>query len=67
MAVGYVCNFDPIGSIIPGLGFRFSVNFVENDLEPFYGRRTPYGFMIFLRLWPAKMEGEQDGNGMEHH
>lgn len=65
MALGYIYNFDPIGSIIPGLGFRFSVNLVEDGLEPFYGRRTPYGFMVFLRLWPTKTEGE--AHPKEHH
>lgn len=67
VALGYVYSFDPVGSVIPGLGFRFSVNFIEDDLEPFYGRGTPYGFMIFLRLWPDRAKEADREKGGQHH
>ena len=66
VALGYVYSFDPIGSMVPGLGFRFSVNFIEDDLEPFYGRKTPYGVLVYFRLWPAKTEESPDKDGAHH-
>ena len=62
LVLGYVYNFDPIGPIVPGLGFRFSLDFVDPDLEPFYGRRTLYGFMVFIRFSSAPQEEPK-----EHH
>lgn len=67
VAVGYAYHLDPMGSIVPGLGFRFTVNLLEEGLEPFYGRRPPVGFMIFLRLRPARIREAAQGEGKDHH
>jgi uncharacterized membrane protein len=53
--LGYAYHFDAIGGLQPGLGFRFAIDQVDPDLEPFYGRRTVYGFMVFFHLWPERM------------
>jgi hypothetical protein len=58
--LGYAYHFDPIAGIQPGVGFRFSVDVIDPDLEPVYGHRTVYGFMVFFHLWPERMS-------MPHH
>jgi hypothetical protein len=55
LSLGYLYNFDPVHSTVASVGVRFSVNFVDRDLEPFYGSRNPLGVMVFLRLWPAPL------------
>jgi hypothetical protein len=50
LAAGYVRNFDALGPVIPGLGARGAINLVPADLEPFYGSRTVWGGMIYLRF-----------------
>jgi hypothetical protein len=50
LALGYARNFAKLGPVLPALGARAAINFVPAALEPFYGSRTVYGGMIYLRL-----------------
>lgn len=65
--LGYVYHFDPIGGLATGLGFRLSVDVLDPDLEPVYGHRTAYGFMVFFHLWPDRMSHSGEAKGHEHH
>lgn len=55
LLLGYMHQFGPFGSLLPGLGLSASANFVGSGLEPFYGKRTPLGFAVFASLRPAAM------------
>jgi hypothetical protein len=55
LSLGAVHEIPPIAGIIPGLGVRGTINFVGNDLEPFYGSRTPIGLFVFIAVHPAEM------------
>ena len=52
---GYIYDFDPVWSVVPGLGLAFSVDSMDHDLEPFYGVRVGYGFMVFARLTAPRL------------
>lgn len=62
LSLGYMRQFGPFRSLIPALGASLSVSFVGDDLRPFYGKTTPFGFSIFanLKLRPMEM---QDSHG----
>jgi hypothetical protein len=53
--LGYVYDFDPIASVVPGLGGAVSFDVYGNGLEPFYGHSTGYGFQVFFRLTAPRM------------
>lgn len=61
MTLGYIMAFGPFGSLVAALGGRASVNFLAEELEPFYGTRTPVGFTVFLNLRSPMMEGGMGG------
>ena len=48
--LGYVYDFDPVASVVPGIGGAFTVDFLDRGLEPAYGHRVGYGFQLFVRL-----------------
>ena len=56
LTLGYMREFGPFGSLLPGLGVSLSVSFVGDDLDPFYGTNVPLGFALFGNLKPARME-----------
>jgi hypothetical protein len=58
--LGYAYHFDAVGGLQPGLGFSFTLDVIDPDLEPVYGHRTVYGFMVFFHLWPER-------KSMDHH
>ena len=53
--LGYIYDFTPVWSVVPGLGLAFSVDYMDHDLEPFYGVRVGYGFMVFARLTAPRL------------
>lgn len=53
LVTGYLRLLPIVSGLEPGLGARFSINFIESALRPEYGRQLPYGFMIFVRLTAA--------------
>jgi len=57
LSAGYVVQLGPFGKLVPGIGFRASVNDVGSELEPFYGSRYPAGILVFVKLHPAAMTG----------
>ncbi len=48
--LGYVYDFEPLWSVVPGVGGAFEFALFDPDLEPFYGHRSGYGFQLFFRL-----------------
>jgi hypothetical protein len=57
LVAGYVFQIKSTPKGVLGLGARVSVNFIEDDLEPFYGTGEPSGYMVFLQIHPAAMKG----------
>jgi hypothetical protein len=55
LALGYVRSFGPYAGLVPGVGLRASLDFVEQELAGLYGGRVPVGAMIFVRLRPQEM------------
>lgn len=58
LSLGYVRQFGPVASLLPGIGVQGSVSFLPDDLEPYYGETNPLGFTIFASLHPAPMRME---------
>src|SRR5216684_3941750 len=52
VAVGYLRTVADIAGLSAGVGVRGSVNFVPSSLAAVYGRRTPLGLAVYLRLRP---------------
>ena len=51
-STGYVYDVTRLGDVVPGIGFVATVDAIGSDLAPYYGSRTPWGGMVFLRLRP---------------
>ncbi len=50
---GYLRTVADIAGLSAGVGVRGSVNFVPSSLAAVYGRRTPLGLAVYLRLRPV--------------
>src|SRR2546421_1265239 len=61
LALGYLHTVGTVAGLAAGLGVRGSVNFVPSSLNAVYGRRTPAGGAVYLRLPPVGARG----GGME--
>jgi hypothetical protein len=57
---GYVYEFDRVGNVRTGIGFRGSLDFVPSALEPYYGARMPRGFALYVRFRPQRMSEGHD-------
>ena len=55
-SAGYVYDFTEVPGIVPGLGLVATVNAIGSDLATFYGTRTPWGGIVFVRLRPPQMK-----------
>jgi len=73
LALGYMHSIGTLAGLAVGVGFRGSVSFVPANLDAVYGRRTPAGVAVYLRLRPAsggeaakKMDGMPDMHGGFH-
>ena len=53
--LGYIYDLSPVWSVLPGLGFAFTVDYLDRDLDPAYGVRVGYGFMLFARLTAPRL------------
>ncbi len=53
--LGYVYDFDPVWSVVPGIGGGFNYDLFARDLEPFYGHRSGWGCQLFFRLTAPRM------------
>jgi hypothetical protein len=62
LALGYTLHLPTFLQLLPGVGARASVSLIPEDLEPYYGARTPLGFTIFVTLRPG--EALMDGMAM---
>lgn len=65
-SLGYVYDASWLGDVVPGVGVVATVDAIGADLEPFYGTRTPWGGMVFVRLRPPEMNmhGAMTGHTM---
>ncbi len=57
LVAGYAFKLRPVGSFVPALSVRGSLNFVGRELEPFYGTRHPAGVLLFLHVHPRETQG----------
>src|SRR5947199_5351772 len=65
LALGYLRTVGTVAGLVAGVGVRGSLNFVPSSLDGAYGRRTPVGAAIYLKLRPADArEGVMKMNGM---
>lgn len=55
LGLGYVRQLSPVAGLVPGVGAGVTLSRVPDDLEPFYGSRSPAGLQLFFRLRPAPM------------
>jgi len=53
LSLGYLYTFTRLQDQEISLGIMGTANFLDRDLEDFYGDRTEYGVFLFLRLRPA--------------
>ena len=53
--LGYIYDFAPVWAVVPGLGAGFTVDYLDHDLERWYGQRIGYGFMVFARLTAPRL------------
>ena len=53
--LGYLRNLGRLGAFLPGVGARGTIDLVPGALEPFYGSRTPFGVVAYVRLAVAPM------------
>ena len=60
-ALGYVRELTAYRGATLGLGGRATVNLVPSTLAEAYGRRTPVGLVLFLRIRPARLDGGHGG------
>lgn len=56
VSAGYVYDATKLGAVVPGLGFVATVDRIGEELAPFYGTRTPWGGMVFVRLRAPEMK-----------
>jgi hypothetical protein len=61
LSLGYVYDAAWIGDLVPGVGFVATLDAVGAELAPFYGTRTPWGGMVFVRLRAPEMTHAMHG------
>jgi hypothetical protein len=61
-SAGYVYDESRLGNVVPGVGVVATVDAIGSDLGSFYGTRTPWGGMVFVRLRAPEMK-----MGKMHH
>jgi hypothetical protein len=54
---GYLRQFSPFASMVPGIGASLSVSFVPERLRAFYEDRASVGFSVFFNVRPVAMNG----------
>jgi len=54
-SAGYVYDATRLADVVPGIGFVATVDAIGADLGSFYGTRTPWGGMVFVRLRAPEM------------
>jgi hypothetical protein len=55
LSAGYLYTFTELHEQEIALGLRLTANVVHRDLEDFYGEPVEWGFVLFLRLRPARI------------
>jgi hypothetical protein len=63
--IGYVRDLTHGRGIDVGLGGQFTLNDMPDRLERYYGNDLPYGFQVFLRIRPSRMQMGSTNRDME--
>ena len=63
--IGYVRDLTHGSGIDVGLGGQFTLNDMPDRLERYYGNDLPYGFQVFLRIRPSRMQMGSTNSDME--
>jgi hypothetical protein len=63
--IGYVRDLTHGRGIDVGLGGQFTLNDMPDRLERYYGNDLPYGFQVFLRIRPSRMQMGSTNRNME--
>jgi hypothetical protein len=53
LSLGYLYTFTRLQDQEIAVGIRLTANFIDGDLEDFYGEPVEWGFVLFLRLRPV--------------
>jgi len=53
--LGYVYDFAPVWSVVPGVGAALNFYAYDSDLADFYGRDTAFGGQVFVRFTAPRM------------
>ncbi len=53
VSLGYAREVGDIGALKASLGARVTANVIPEELQPFYGSRTPLGLFTYFRMRPA--------------
>ena len=64
VSLGYIREVGRMGSATIGLGVRGTLDVVPSSLAPFYGSRSPTGFLLFVRLRPWHQDAMSSMPGM---
>ncbi|MBI4510839.1 MAG: hypothetical protein HY698_14490 [Deltaproteobacteria bacterium] len=67
LAVGYTRQVRPFWGMVPGIGAELLVSAVPRKLEDVYGRRFPFGFSVFARIYPRSTKHEQPEHAGARH
>lgn len=64
-SLGYVRDLTHGKGIDVGLGGEFTLNTMPDRLERYYGSDLGYGFQVFLRIRPSRIQMNDRGSDME--
>jgi hypothetical protein len=67
LSLGYIREFAGYRGATFGVGGRAAINLIPGALEDAYGRRTPVGLAVFLRVRPGVLEGAHTMDSEMHH
>jgi hypothetical protein len=59
VSLGYAREVGDIGALKASLGARVTANVIPEELQPFYGSRTPLGLFTYFRVRPAVHASER--------
>jgi hypothetical protein len=54
LVAGYQYRFYRSSHLVLGVGARASIDFIDSELEPFYGTGHPAGYMVYVQLLPPE-------------
>jgi hypothetical protein len=64
LSLGYLRELFTFGPVVLGAGARVAVDLIPAELVPYYGTSFPLGGMVYLRLRPGLLPGEERRLGL---